>query len=120
MPLVQIYVSQANNNKFIDVPLFGTYDVNVLNVSYQDNPQIRRPMLITSDILRCPNSSLPGIMFINNAHTNMTYTGGMERGLSFPNCDFNGRILINLTDITTGIEPVGFEYLLITLEVSKK
>jgi hypothetical protein len=40
--------------------------------------------------------------------------------ISIPNCDFNGKVLINLIDKTTGVEPVGMQYLLITLEVVKK
>ena len=120
MVLVQIYVSQALNNTQFNVPLYGTYDVNILNVTYHDNPAIARPMLITSDVLRCPNSGRPGIMFVNAPSSNTTYNGGIERAVSFPNCDFNGRILINLIDITTGIEPVGMQHLLITLEATKK
>jgi hypothetical protein len=39
--------------------------------------------------------------------------------LSIPACTFNGRVLINLLDITTGVQPVGMQYLLISMEVVK-
>jgi hypothetical protein len=120
MPLVQIYVTSALNGTYFDVPLYGTHDVNILNVSYHDAPVLAHPMLIQSDILRVPNSQQQGIMFINQPHTNMTYNGGAERMVSFPNCDFNGKVLIRVIDKTTGVAPVGMEYLLITLEAIKK
>jgi hypothetical protein len=120
MVLVQIYVTAALNGTYFDVPLYGTYDVNLLNISYHDGPVLARPMLIQSDILRCPNSNVQGIMFINQPHTNMTYNGGAERMVCFPNCDFNGKVLINLIDRTTNVAPVGMQYLLITLEAFKK
>ena len=120
MVLIQIYVTDATNGGYFDVPLYGTYDVNILNVSYHDQPVLARPMLIQSDILRCPNSNVQGIMFINQPHTNMTYNGGAERMVSFPNCDFNGKVLINLIDRTTNVAPVSMQYLLITLEAIKK
>lgn len=120
MVLVQIYVTEVTNGSYFDVPLYGTYDVNLLNVSYHDQPVLARPMLIQSDILRVPNSNQQGIMFINQPHTNMTYNGGAERMVSFPNCDFNGKVLINVIDKTTGVQPFGMQYLLITLEAFKK
>jgi hypothetical protein len=120
MVLVQIYVTAALNGGYFDVPLYGTFDVNLLNVCYHDAPVLARPMLIQSDILRVPNSQQQGIMFINAPSSNTTYSGGADRMLSFPNCDFNGKVLIKLIDKTTGVAPVGFEYLLITLEAVKK
>lgn len=120
MVLVQIYVSQALNNSYIDIPLYGTYDVSVVGIQYHDNPSLGRPMEIRSDLLRFPNSSRPFLMFINAAHTNIASGSDTGRMISIPNCDFNGKVLINLIDITTGVEPVGMQYLLISLEVVKK
>lgn len=59
-------------------------------------------------------------MFINAAHTNVATGSDSGRMISIPNCDFNGRVLINLIDITTGQEPAGMQHLLISLEVVKK
>jgi len=120
MVLIQLYIAAAQNNTYLDVPLYGTFDVNLLNVSYHDAPALARPMLIQSDILRVPNSQQQGIMFINAPSSSTPFNQGIERMLSFPNCDFNGKVLINLIDKTTGIAPVGFQYLLITLEAVKK
>ena len=120
MVLVQIYVSQANNNTYIDLPLYGTYDVSVVGIQYHDNPALARPLEIRSDLLRTPNSSRPFLMFINAAHTNVATGSDSGRMISIPNCDFNGRVLINLIDITTGQEPAGMQHLLISLEVVKK
>ena len=119
MVLVQLYVTAALNNTYIDVPLFGTYDVNILNVSYHDSPALARPMAINSDILRFPNSHVPFLAFINAPSSSTTYSSGADRMLSIPQCTFNGRVLIRLVDITTGIQPVGMQYLLITMEVVK-
>lgn len=119
MVLVQIYVSSALNNTYINVPLYGVYDINVCNVSYHDQPVLAHPMEIHSDILKFPNSTQPYLMFINAPSSSTTYTAGADRMLSIPRCELNGRILINLIDKTTGVQPVGMQYLLITLEVSK-
>ena len=120
MVLVQIYVPQALNNTHINVPLYGTYDVSLVGIQYHDAPVLARPMEIQSDILRVINSSSPYLMFINQAHTNIASGSDSGRMISIPNCDFNGKVLINLLDKTTGIEPVGMQYLLISLEVVKK
>jgi hypothetical protein len=120
MVLVQIYVTSATNGGYFDLPLYGTYDVNLLNVSYHDAPVLARPMLIQSDILRCPNSNVQGIMFVNAPSSSTTYSAGAERMVSFPNCDFNGKVLINVIDRTTNVAPVGMQFLLITLEAFKK
>lgn len=120
MVLVQIYVSQALNNTYINVPLYGTYDVCVIGMQYHDNPAIARPMEIQSDILRAVNSSSPYLMFINAPSSSVSNGSDTGRMVSIPNCDFNGKVLINLIDKTTGVEPVGMQHLLITLEVVKK
>jgi hypothetical protein len=119
MVLVQIYVTAALNNTYINVPLFGTYDVNILNVTYHDSPALARPMAINSDIIRFPNSHIPFLTFINAPSSSTTYNAGIEKMLSIPGCTFNGKVLINLLDITTGVQPVGMQYLLISMEVVK-
>jgi hypothetical protein len=119
MVLIQIYVTAALNNTYFDVPLYGTYDVNIVNISYHDTPVQARPMQIRSDILRLANSQQP-IMFINAPSSSTNINAGTERMISIPNCDFNGRVLINLIDVTTGAQPANMQYLLITLEVVKK
>lgn len=120
MVLVQIYVTDATNNTYINLPLYGTYDVSVVGIQYHDAPVQARPMEIRSDLLRLPNSSRPFLMFLNQPHTNVSTGSDSGRMISIPNCDFNGRVLINLIDITTGAQPANMQYLLITLEVVKK
>ena len=120
MVLVQIYVTDATNNTYINVPLYGTYDVSLVGIQYHDAPVQAHPMEIQSDILRVINSSTPYLMFINQAHTNIASGSDSGRMVSIPNCDFNGKVLINLIDKTTGAQPANMEYLLISLEVVKK
>ena len=120
MVLVQIYVPQALNNTYINVPLYGTYDVSVIGIAYHDAPVQARPMEIQSDILRVVNSSSPYIMFLNAPSSSVSNGSDSGRMVSIPNCDFNGKVLINVIDKTTGTAPANMQYLLISLEVVKK
>lgn len=120
MVLCQISVPVAQNNTFIPVPLFGIYDVNVINVQYLDSAVTTGVFEVRSDILRFPNSASTFLTFINAPRTFVQFNHGTEEMVSIPNADFNGRLLINVINRATGTTPVNMTEIVITLEVRKK
>lgn len=120
MVLVQIYVGQAeNNNTYINVPLYGVYDVNIINIQFHDALGAGQTSVIQiqSDVLRFPASGQQSLLFMNNASCNVTYNSAVEAMPSIKNCDFNGKILMNVTGVSGTALSNGW-HLILTLEAT--
>jgi hypothetical protein len=121
MPLVQIRINKAgdvtNNNSYISVPIFGVCNIKVMTVSYHstDGAGVVKTIQIQSDKLILPASPLRFITLLNNAQTQHTYDQGV--GYSFDRVELNGKILINVTDISSNTTPENFTDCLLTLQI---
>jgi hypothetical protein len=122
MPIVQIWINSvlANNNTHISVPAYGLFNIKVLTVSYHstDPAATRKVIQIQSDKLISTQSPLRYITFINNTQSEHTYDSGV--GYSFDRIELNGKILINMVDITNNVSPpTSFTDCLITLQLDQ-
>ena len=122
MPIAQIWINSvlANNNTYINVPAYGLFNIKVLSVSYHstDVAGTRKVIQLQSDKLISPQSPLRFITFINNAQSEHTYDSGL--GNSFERIDLNGKILINVFDLTnTASPPANFTDCLLTLQLDQ-
>jgi hypothetical protein len=122
MPIVQIWINSAlaNNNTYISVPAYGLFNIKVLTVSYHstDAGAVRKVIQIQSDKLISTQSPLRFITFINNTQSEHTYDSGLAP--SFERVELNGKILINMVDITNNVSPpANFTDCLITLEIAQ-
>lgn len=120
MPLVQIWINStlANNNTYIPVPIFGVCNIKVLSASYHstDPAATRKVIQLQSDKLILPASPLRFITFINNTQSQHTYDS--SAGYSIDRVELNGKILINVTDITNNVTPpANFTDCLLTLQI---
>jgi len=122
MPIVQIWINStlANNNTYIPVPIFGVCNIKVMSVSYHstDPAATRKVIQLQSDKLISPASPLRFITFINNTQSEHTYDSGA--GYSFDRVEMNGKILINVVDITNNVSPpTSFTDCLLTLQIDQ-
>jgi hypothetical protein len=121
MPIVQIWINStlANNNTYISVPAYGLFDIKVLSVSYSstDIAGTRKVIQIQSDKLISTQSPMRFITFINNSQSEHTYDNGFH---SFERVDLNGKILINIFDLTNSVSPpTNFTDCLLTLQIDR-
>ena len=120
MVLVQIYVGQAeNNNTYINVPLYGVYDVNIVNIQFHDALGAGQTSVvqIQSDVLRFPASGRQNLIFMNQPTCNVSYSAALETMPSIKNADFNGKIFMNVTGVSGTALGNGW-HLILTLEAT--
>lgn len=122
MPIIQIWINSvlANNNTYISVPAYGLFNIKVLSVSYHstDVAGTRKVIQIQSDKLISPQSPMRFITFINNTQSQHSYDSGY--GNSFERVDLNGKILINIFDLTNSASPpANFTDCLLTLQIDQ-
>jgi hypothetical protein len=120
MPIVQIWINSAlaNNNTYIPVPIYGVCNIKVMTISYHstDAGGVRKVIQLQSDKLISPASPLRFITFINNSQSEHTYDQGV--GYSYDRVELNGKILINVVDITINVSPpANFTDCLLTLQI---
>ena len=126
MVLVQLLVTNltsgsltANNNTYLDVPLYGVYDINVISIQFHDsgaNTQIR-VLELQSDVLRFPHSNRQYLTFINNAQGSINFEASAENMPSVKNCDLNGKILVNVNALYASTALNNF-HMVLTLEAT--
>lgn len=116
MVLIQLYITQDNNNSYIDVPLYGIYDVNMVGLQYYQAGSQHAVLQIQSDILRFQSSSRPNLLFMNKPDSNINYSAALETMPSIKNADFNGKIYISVSKVA-GHNLSSF-YLLLTFEAT--
>lgn len=98
MVFVQLYVTNLTNNQYVDVPVFGVHNINIVGIQFHDsggNNQFRC-IEIRSDILRFPQSQSQYLMFLNNGQNYINFNAGTEMMASIKHCDLNGKILLDL------------------------
>ena len=97
MVFVQLYVTNATNGLYFDVPVFGVHNVNVINIQFHcdGGAGAFRCIEIQSDILRFPQSQRQYLMFLNNGQNYINFTQGTEIMQSIKNCDLYGKIMLN-------------------------
>lgn len=119
MVLVQIYIGQAENNRYFDVPLYGIYDVNIIGLQFHDALGAGQTSVIQiqSDIIRFNSSSRPNLLFMNNATANVNYSAALEAMPSIKNADFNGKVFMNITGVS-GTALGANWHLILTLEAT--
>lgn len=120
MPIVQIWINStlANNNTYVPVPIYGICNIKVMNVSYHSTDQAKTVIQLQSDKLISPASPLRFITFLNLAQSEHTYDQGV--GYSFDRVELNGKILINIVDITNNRSPpTNFTDCLLTLQIDQ-
>lgn len=122
MPIVQIWINSvlANNNTYISVPIYGVCNIKVMSVSYHstDPATTRKVIQLQSDKLISTASPLRYITFINNTQSEHTYDQGV--GYSYDRVELNGKILINVVDITNNVSPpANFTDCLLTLQIDQ-
>lgn len=102
MVFIQIYVSNATNNTYIDVPLYGIYDINVIGIQFHDalGGGQTSVIQIQSDVLRFQSSSRQNLLFMNNPSANVNYSAALEAMASIKNADCNGKILMNISNLS--------------------
>lgn len=102
MVFVQLYVTEATNGLYFDVPVYGVHNVNIINLQFHDsggNAQLR-VIEVQSDILRFPNSQRQYLMFLNNGQNYINFNAGTEIMPSIKNCDLSGKIMIRLNVVS--------------------
>lgn len=117
MPIVQFYVTVANNNTYFDVPIYGVCNIKVISVAYHKTNAAGtlQVVQIQSDKLISPASPQRFITFMNGSTALQTYDQGV--GYNFDRIEMNGKIQIRLIDVITGATPTDFSALLLTLQI---
>lgn len=119
MPLVQLYVTTANNNTYFDVPIYGVCNIKAISVAYHKTNAVStlQVVQIQSDKLISPASPLRFITFMNGPTALQTYDQGV--GYTFDRVEMNGKIQIRLIDTITGATPADFSACLLTLQIDQ-
>lgn len=100
MVFIQLYVTNATNNRYFDVPLYGIYDINIIGLQFHHTGGATSINQIESDIIRFQQSSRPQLLFMNNPSANLNYNAALESMASIKNADFNGKILMYVTNVS--------------------
>lgn len=120
MVLVQIYISPSNNGTYITVPASGTCSIRVLNIQYHDSSGAgnHRVIQIKSDVLTLPYSPMRFLTVVTHPIANVSVDSS-HKEYHFKDLRVMGKIFIQVVDFATGIEPVNFTDLLLTLELEE-
>jgi len=106
----------TNNNSYLDVPLYGVYDINVISIQCHSNSAAFRVIELQSDVLRFPHSGCPYLTFLNNGQNYMNFEASGEMMPSIKNVDLNGKIFCNINSLN-GVALGAFN-LIVTLEAT--
>lgn len=119
MPIVQIWINSTNNNSYVDVPIYGLHNIKVINLQYHEtNNPAHKMVQVISDKLISTTSPTRFITFKLQSLLNLNYDSGV--GSSFERVDLNGKIFINVVEVTSAgvISTIAnFTDLLLTLQV---
>jgi len=120
MVFVQINVPVASNNTYFNVPCFGICDIIVINLQYHETgAATKRVLEMRSDVLRFPSSQSQFLTWIINPTINLNFSSGTDVIPSIKRADLNGKILINIIEKSTGVEPANMTDFIVTLEISE-
>lgn len=119
MPIVQFYVTVANNNTYFDVPIYGVCNIKVISVAYHKTNAAGtlQVVQIQSDKLISPASPQRFITMVNGATSVQNFDQGI--GYPFDRVEMNGKIQIKIIDVITGTTPTDFSALLLTLQIDQ-
>lgn len=122
MPIVQILITTATNNTRISVPVYGRHNIKVISVAYNKsaatNPVTTLQVVqIESDKLISTASSLPFITVMNGSTGLQAYDSSV--GYNYDQIELTGQIRFNLIDKLTGLAPIDFVALLLTLQIDR-
>jgi hypothetical protein len=120
MVLVQILVSPANNNTFFVVPVSGKCSIRVLNMVYHSTEANThsRVIQLRSGILQFPYSPMKWLTLVSNPQATLNFDSGFEE-YSINNCVLQGQLDLFVQDYSTGAQPEGFQWCLVSLEIDK-
>lgn len=120
MPLVQFLITAANNGTAIPIPFVGPCSIRVLAVQGHSTGGAAPclPFQIQSDALIFPFSPLRFLTFLTNAHGDVTMDSGFQE-YHINNCKLNSAIILQVINPITGVQPVNFEYCLLTLQIEQ-
>jgi len=111
----------ANNNTYLDVPLYGVYDINIISIQFHDsggNAETKfRILELQSDVLRFPHSQRQYLTFMNNGQNYINYEASSENMPSIKNADLNGKILANVNQLY-GLHALANFHMILTLEAT--
>ena len=118
MVLVQLIVTPATNNTMFVLPVSGKCCINVLSVVYHATAGTSIPIQLRSDLLYLPYSPLRYITWINNPSATLNFDQSKHE-YNFNNVVLQGQIQLSVVRWDTGVEPAGFQYCIVTLEIEK-
>lgn len=97
MVFVQLYVTDATNGRYFDVPVYGVHNINIINIQFHDSGVASqfRVIEVQSDFIRFPNSQRQYLLFLNNGQNYVNFNAGTEIMPSIKKCDLNGKIFLN-------------------------
>lgn len=124
MVLCQLYITPAAgggttaNGAYQVIPVTGKASIRVLNMVYHDTAAATTHRLIqlVSDNLIFPYSPLRYLSLLTNPVASLNYDVSFQ-SYSLNNVVLNGQILLQVIDKATGVEPVNFTELLVTLDI---
>ena len=120
MVFVQIVVPVASNNTYFNVPCYGLCDIIIVNLQYHESGAATKRILeLRSDVLRFPSSQSQFLTWCINPTINLNFSSGTDIVPSIKRADLNGKILINVIEKSTGLEPANMTDFILTLEVSE-
>lgn len=121
MVFCQIYVPVALNNTYFDVPCYGICDIIIVGLQYHESGGVvtKRILELRSDHLRFPHSNTQNLTWCINATTTLNFSSGTDVIPSIKRADLNGKILINVIEKSTGVEPAHMTDFIITLEITE-
>jgi hypothetical protein len=110
----------ANNNSYLDVPLYGVYDINIISVQFHATGAATewRVLELQSDVLRFPHSNRQYLTFLNNGQNYINFEASGELMPSIKNIDFNGKILCNVNLLAGTALPSPSFHCIVTLEAT--
>lgn len=121
MVLLQFVVTPANNNTRFPVGIAGDCSLRVLGVEFGDEEKAgsnSHIVQIRSDVLYFPYSPAKFITFMAHPRGEHTFDNSRE-GFHLNNVSINSGILLNVIDLATGIQPVDFVGVVLTLSVEE-
>jgi hypothetical protein len=121
MPLVQFLITPANNGTSIPINFVGPCSIRVCAVQGHVTGGAGNtclPFQIQSDALIFPFSPLRFLTFLTNSHAEISIDGGFQE-YHINNCKLNSAIILNVINPITGVQPVNFEYCLLTLQIEQ-
>jgi hypothetical protein len=121
MPLVQFLITPANNGTSFPINFVGPCSIRVCAVQGHVTGAVGSaclPFQIQSDALIFPFSPLRFLTFLTNSHAEISIDGGFQE-YHINNCKLNSAIILRVINPITGVQPVNFEFCLLTLQIEQ-